>query len=125
MALLDVRNITSGYGEVQILWGVSFCLEQGKLTTLVGSNGVGKTTVLRTVIGLLYPWHGSVIFQSRDITRFSPHARASEGLVLVPEGRQLFTTLTVYENLEMGAFTRRARPTYSAILKKCLSCFPA
>jgi branched-chain amino acid transport system ATP-binding protein len=124
MALLDVRDITSGYGEVQILWGVSFCLEQGKLTTLVGSNGVGKTTLLRTVIGLLRPWQGSVIFKGRDITRFSPHARASEGLVLVPEGRQLFTTMTVYENLEMGAFTRRARPHLLRNLEKVFELFP-
>jgi branched-chain amino acid transport system ATP-binding protein len=124
MALLQVRDIVSGYGEVQILWGVSFQLEPGKLTTLVGSNGVGKTTLLRTVMGLLRPWRGSVTFQGRDITRFSPHARASEGLVLVPEGRQLFTEMTVRENLEMGAISARARPHLRRNLEKVYDLFP-
>jgi branched-chain amino acid transport system ATP-binding protein len=109
MADLEVRDIASGYGEVQVLWGVSLRLEHGKLTTLVGSNGVGKTTLLRTVMGLLRPWRGSVHFGGRDVTRLAPHDRARAGLVLVPEGRQLFTEMSVYENLEMGAISRRAR----------------
>ncbi len=106
MAVLEVSNLASGYGEVQILWGVDLALEQGKLTTLVGSNGVGKTTLLRTVMGLLRPIQGSVTFAGQDITRLSPHTRASLGLALVPEGRQLFTDMTVHDNLEMGAFSK-------------------
>jgi branched-chain amino acid transport system ATP-binding protein len=124
MALLEIRDVASGYGEVQILWGVSLRLEPGKLTTLVGSNGVGKTTLLRTVMGLLRPWRGTVAFHGRDITRFAPHDRASAGVVLVPEGRQLFTEMSVYENLEMGAISRRARPHFSRNIARVLELFP-
>ncbi|OGP72310.1 MAG: branched-chain amino acid ABC transporter ATP-binding protein [Deltaproteobacteria bacterium RBG_13_58_19] len=124
MAWLEVQDLASGYGEVQILWGVSLRLEPGKLTSLVGSNGVGKTTLLRTVMGLLRPSQGSVAFQGEDITRHSPHARAKAGLVLVPEGRQLFTDMTVGENLEMGAFSSRARPHVKENLDKVFTLFP-
>jgi len=124
MALLEIRNLSSGYGEVQILWNVSLNLEAGKLTALVGSNGVGKTTLLRTVVGLLKPWQGSVKFDGRDVTRVSPHAKAAQGLVLVPEGRQLFTEMSVYENLEMGAFTRRTRANFQRNLEWVYDMFP-
>ncbi len=124
MALLQVRDMVSGYGQVQILWGVSFSLEKGKLTTLVGSNGVGKTTLLRAVMGLLRPWQGSVTFQGKDITHASAHARANMGLTLVPEGRQLFTDMTVYENLEMGAISARARPHLQRNLERVFELFP-
>ena len=124
MNLLEVNSLTSGYEEVQILWGVDLKLEQGKLTTLVGSNGVGKTTLLSTVMGLLRPWQGTVTFAGRDVTHLSAHARANAGMVLVPEGRQLFTDMTVYENLEMGAFSRRARATFKQNLDKVFELFP-
>lgn len=123
MALLEIQNLSSGYGEVQILWDVSLELERGKLTALVGSNGVGKTTLLRTVVGLLKPWQGSVKFDSRDVTRVSPHAKAAQGLVLVPEGRQLFTEMSVYENLEMGAFTKQARAHFPRNLEWVYNMF--
>jgi branched-chain amino acid transport system ATP-binding protein len=124
MALLEVQNLTSGYGEVQILWGVSLKLEKGKLTTLVGSNGVGKSTLLRTVMGLLRPWQGSINFQGQDLTRQSAHARAKAGLVLVPEGRQLFSDMTVIENLEMGAFPPRSRAHFRENLDRVFTLFP-
>jgi branched-chain amino acid transport system ATP-binding protein len=124
MALLEVQNLTSGYGEVQILWGVSLKLEKGKLTTLVGSNGVGKSTLLRTVMGLLRPWQGSINFQGQDLTRQSAHARAKAGLVLVPEGRQLFSDMTVIENLEMGAFPPRSRANFRENLGRVFTLFP-
>jgi branched-chain amino acid transport system ATP-binding protein len=124
MALLEIQNLSSGYGEVQILWGVSLELEAGKLTALVGSNGVGKTTLLRTVVGLLKPWQGSVAFDGRDVTRVSPHAKAAQGVVLVPEGRQLFTEMSVYENLEMGAFTKRAQAHFQRNLEWVYDMFP-
>jgi branched-chain amino acid transport system ATP-binding protein len=124
MAFLEINNIASGYGEVQILWGASLNLEKGKLTSLVGSNGVGKTTLLRTVMGILKAWQGSVTFAGRDITRLSSHVRAKAGLVLVPEGRQLFTDMTVYENLEMGAFSHRAHATMKTNLDKVFTMFP-
>ena len=124
MAFLEIRDMVSGYGEVQILWGASLKLEKGRLTSLVGSNGVGKTTLLRTVMGLLHPWNGTVTFEGKDITRSSPHARASAGLALVPEGRQLFTDMSVYENLEMGAIAGRARPHLQRNLERVYELFP-
>jgi len=124
MAFLEINNVSSGYRDVQILWDVSLELERGKLTSLVGSNGVGKTTLLRTVMGLVRPWQGSVIFNGREVTRASPHTKAAQGLVLVPEGRQLFTDMTVYENLEMGAFTRRAKAHFGRNLERVYAMFP-
>ena len=121
---MQVQNVSSGYGEVQILWDISLKLEQGKLTALVGSNGVGKTTLLRTVMGLIKPWSGTITFNGQDVTRVSPHAKAANGLVLVPEGRQLFTDMSVHENLEMGAFTKRARPHRQQNLEKVYAMFP-
>jgi branched-chain amino acid transport system ATP-binding protein len=124
MNLLEVNDIASGYEGLQILWGVNLRLEKGKLTTLVGSNGVGKTTLLSTVMGLLRPWHGTVTFAGQDVTHLSAHARANVGMVLVPEGRQLFTEMTVLENLEMGAFSKRARSAYKQNLDKVFELFP-
>jgi branched-chain amino acid transport system ATP-binding protein len=124
MNLLEIKDLASGYEGVQILWGVNLSLEQGRLTTLVGSNGVGKTTMLSTVMGLIRPWQGSVTFAGKDVTHFSAHARANLGLVLVPEGRQLFTEMTVSENLEMGAFSKRAHANFKENLEKVFELFP-
>jgi branched-chain amino acid transport system ATP-binding protein len=124
MALLEIQNVSSGYGEVQILWDVSLNLERGKLTALVGSNGVGKTTLLRTVMGLLKPSQGSILFDGRDVTRLSPHGKAAQGMVLVPEGRQLFPRMSVYENLEMGAFSKRAKANFQENLEKVYDMLP-
>jgi len=124
MNLLEVNDIASGYEGLQILWGVNLRLEQGKLTTLVGSNGVGKTTLLSTIMGLLPPWQGTVTFAGRDVTSLPAYARAKSGMVLVPEGRQLFTDMTVLENLEMGAFSKRARSNYKPNLEKVFELFP-
>ena len=124
MAVLEVHDLASGYGEVQILWGVSLKLEKGKLTTLVGSNGVGKSTLLRALMGLLRPWQGNITFQGRDLTRQSAHSRAKVGVVMVPEGRQLFTDMTVYENLEMGAFPSRSRSHFQENLDRVFELFP-
>jgi len=124
MALLEVRNVSSGYGEVQILWGVDVSLEQGRLTSLVGGNGVGKTTLLRTIMGTIKPWEGQVIFNGEDISHMPAYRKADLGLVLVPEGRQLFSDMTVFENLEMGATNRRARPHVERNLKRVFEMFP-
>ncbi len=124
MNLLEVNDIASGYEGLQILWGVNLRLEKGRLTTLVGSNGVGKTTLLATIMGLLRPWQGTITFAGRDVTALPAHARAKAGLVLVPEGRQLFTDMTVLENLEMGAFSKRARANYKDNLEKVFVLFP-
>ncbi len=124
MTILEAQHIASGYGELQILWDVSLHLEQGRLTTVVGSNGAGKTTLLRTLMGLLPPWEGRILFEGRDVTRLSPHEKAEIGLILIPEGRQLFTDMTVLENLEMGATPQRARPKMKENLEKVFDLFP-
>jgi branched-chain amino acid transport system ATP-binding protein len=124
MALLEIETVSSGYGEVQILWDVSLALEPGKLTALVGSNGAGKTTLLRTTVGLIRPWQGTVRFDGRDVTRVSPHAKAAQGLIMVPEGRQLFPSMSVYENLEMGAFTKRAKARFEENQERVYDMFP-
>jgi branched-chain amino acid transport system ATP-binding protein len=124
MTLLEVRNVSSGYGEVQILWDISMSVEQGKLTALVGGNGVGKTTLLRTVMGALRPWQGTILFDGQDISHLPPHRKPELGLVLVPEGRQLFADMTVLENLEMGATNPRARPHQARNFEKVYYLFP-
>jgi branched-chain amino acid transport system ATP-binding protein len=124
MIALEINDLESGYGEVQILWGLSMKLEQGRLTSLVGSNGSGKTTLLRTVTGLLPVWKGSVFFDGKEVTRASAHEKAQMGMVLVPEGRQLFTDMTVLENLEMGATPMRARQAYNQTLEWVFELLP-
>ena len=123
-ALLQVEGLETGYGAVQVLWGLSLHAVRGKLTVLVGANGAGKTTTLRAVIGTLAPWNGRVLLQGEDVTRISAHAKAARGLVLVPEGRQLFTNMTVDENLEMGAYTSRSAHSYADRLDRVFTLFP-
>ena len=124
MAILEIKDVSSGYGEVQILWDSSLALEKGKLTCLVGGNGVGKTTLLRTVMGLIRPWNGAITFEGQDISHAPAYTKAEMGLVLVPEGRQLFTDMTVYENLEMGASNKRATPKLKENLERVYEMFP-
>jgi branched-chain amino acid transport system ATP-binding protein len=124
MNTLDVQSIESGYGEVQILWGVSIQLPAGQLTSLVGTNGSGKTTLLRAITGLLPAWKGKVQFEGRDITKLSPHEKTQLGMVMVPEGRQLFTDMSVIENLEMGATPAHARSSYQRNLEWVFELFP-
>jgi branched-chain amino acid transport system ATP-binding protein len=124
MAILEVKNIDSGYGEVQILWGSNLVLQEGKLTSLVGGNGTGKTTLLRTIMGLIKPWGGSVWFKGKDVSNVPAYTKAELGLVLVPEGRQLFTDMSVSENLEMGASTKRARTQIDKNLALVFELFP-
>jgi len=121
---LAIQGIESGYGEVQICWGASLELRSGRLTTLLGSNGAGKTTLLRTVMGLIPAWKGKVLLDGRDITRLTPHEKAALGVVLIPEGRQLFSDMTVVENLEMGATPRHARAQMRAAFAQVFELFP-
>lgn len=124
MPILEVREVASGYGDVQILWNASMVLEPGRMTCLVGANGVGKTTLLRTVMGQLKPMSGSIWFEGRDVSRVPAYTKAALGLVLVPEGRQLFTDMTVLENLEMGASNPYARPALKRNLARVFEMFP-
>lgn len=122
--LLQIDALVAGYGEVQVLWGLSLAAQRGQVTCLVGANGAGKTTTLRAVVGAISPWSGRVMFQGKDITRVSTHAKAANGLVLVPEGRQLFGSMTVEENLEMGAFSKRGAKKYADHLDRVFTLFP-
>ncbi|OGO26325.1 MAG: branched-chain amino acid ABC transporter ATP-binding protein [Chloroflexi bacterium RBG_16_54_11] len=124
MPILEIRDLVCGYGEVQILWGTNIVLEEGKLTCLVGANGAGKTTLLHSVMGLNPAWKGAITFEGRDITHSPAFGKADLGLVLVPEGRQLFTDMSVYENLEMGATNRRAQSKFQANLDRVFVMFP-
>jgi branched-chain amino acid transport system ATP-binding protein len=124
MGILEVQGIYSGYGDVQILHGINLKIEQGKLTALVGANGAGKTTFLRTIMGLIRPVQGMILFNGKEITNLSAHQKAILGLILVPEGRQLFTSMSVGENLEMGSTPKRAHPQFQANLAKVFELFP-
>lgn len=124
MTLLQIQGIESGYGEVQILWGVDLKLEEGKLTSLVGTNGAGKTTLLRTVMGTLKPWRGSVRLSGKEVSKLPAHRKPELGIVMVPEGRQLFTSMSVEENLEMGATNSRARKKIDDNLERVYTLFP-
>jgi branched-chain amino acid transport system ATP-binding protein len=122
--LLQVEGLEAGYDDVQVLWGISLAADRGAMTTLLGANGAGKTTTLRAITGSLRPRAGRVLFAGEDVTRLSAHAKAARGLVLVPEGRQLFATMSVEENLEMGAFSSRARAQFRPQLEQVYTLFP-
>jgi branched-chain amino acid transport system ATP-binding protein len=123
-ALLQVEALEAGYGEVQVLWGVSLNAGSGQLTAIVGANGAGKTTMLRAIAGTITPWRGRVTFRGKDVTRLPTNVKSARGFALVPEGRQLFSAMTVDENLELGAFSKRAARKYSQRLDQAFSLFP-
>ncbi len=122
--LLEVEALEAGYDDVQVLWGISLTVERGTMTTLLGGNGAGKTTSLRAITGSIRPRAGRVVFRGEDVTQLSAHAKAARGLVLVPEGRQLFADMSVEENLEMGAYSPRARKEFASRIEQVFSLFP-
>jgi branched-chain amino acid transport system ATP-binding protein len=121
---LEVRGIESGYGKIQVLWGVDVTLQEGSMVAVLGPNGAGKTTLLRTIMGIIRAWRGSVMMYGLDITSMPSHRRVELGLTMVPEGRRLFPDLTVRENLELGAYTRRARERIGETLELVFNLFP-
>lgn len=122
--ILEVNDLEAGYGELQVLWGTSLQVPKGQLTTIVGANGAGKTTTLRSITGIVRPSGGTVRFAGEDVTRLPTPRKAEMGLVLVPEGRQLFNDMTVLENLEMGCYTKRARSYRQRNLERVCHYFP-
>jgi branched-chain amino acid transport system ATP-binding protein len=122
--LLEAEALEAGYGEVQVLWGISLKARRGQLTAIVGANGAGKTTTLRALAGSIAPWHGKVRLEGDDVTRMPTHVKAARGLALVPEGRQLFSAMSVAENLELGAFSKRAGKSYEERLAEIFAMFP-
>ncbi|MGZ4807969.1 MAG: ABC transporter ATP-binding protein [Thermoanaerobaculia bacterium] len=122
--MLEVNGIDVFYGNVQALWDVSFRVVQGEIVTIIGANGAGKSTTLRTVSGLLRPRRGQVLFEGDDISQIAPNLRVGRGIVLVPEARQLWPAMTVLENLEMGAYKKAARRVRAATLENVFTMFP-
>ena len=122
--MLEVDGIDVAYGSVQVLWDVSFRAGEGEIVTLLGSNGAGKTTAVRTAQGLCVPRSGEVRFLGRQVHRLGPHRLVASGLCLVPEERLLFPHMSVLENLELGAYHRRARARRKETLRWIYRLFP-
>ena len=115
MAMLEVKDLHVYYGVIQALKGISFEVNQGEVIALIGANGAGKTTTLQTLTGLLSAKEGSVVFEGKDITRVPAHKIVEMGIAHVPEGRRVFSDLSVYENLIMGAYTRKDKALQESI----------
>jgi branched-chain amino acid transport system ATP-binding protein len=122
--MLCLENLHVSYGDIQVLWGVSLEVPDKSIVALLGSNGAGKTTTLKATLGMLRPKQGRVVFRGQDITRKPTHAIVNSGLYLVPEWRGTFSTLTVLENLELGAFPTRARRLKDHTLRRVFEIFP-
>ena len=122
--MLDVRNLTAGYGRVGVLRSITLSVPAGKIVALLGANGAGKTTLMRAITGLAAIHGGDVTFAGKTITGRAPEALVREGLVLVPQGRLLFGDMTVRENLEMGAFTVASRDAWKERLDRVEAVFP-
>ncbi len=122
--MLETRNLESGYGEMQVLWGVNLKVERKSITTILGANGVGKTTTLKTIFGILKPWRGEVKFKNEDVTFKKPHEKVEMGIAYVPEGRHLFPLMSVEENLRLGAYTKRAEERFEENLSFVYDLFP-
>ncbi|HDJ25787.1 MAG TPA: ABC transporter ATP-binding protein [Candidatus Bathyarchaeota archaeon] len=122
--LLKVNNIDVFYGDLQALWGVSFEVHEGEKVVIVGANGAGKTTTLKTISGLLRPRSGTIEFKGQRIDKLPPHKIVELGIAHVPEGRRIFPKMTVLENLEMGAYIKRAREKFDDTLEWVFSIFP-
>ncbi len=124
MSLLVVDNLSVFYGAIEALRGVSLHVEQGEVVTLIGANGAGKSTTLRTISGLLPPKTGTIRFDGQTIHNWQPHRIVKSGLVQAPEGRKIFANLTVDENLQLGAFLRTDRTAIRADRDRALELFP-
>jgi branched-chain amino acid transport system ATP-binding protein len=122
--LLSVTDISVRYGDAQALWDVSFEIQEGEIFSIIGSNGAGKSTILKTLSGFLSPHSGRIEFLGSRVDGTSPMAMVNLGISLVPEGRGLFSSLTVLENLELGAFPKRSRPLKQESLALAFSLFP-
>ena len=122
--MLEIQGLRAGYGGVPVLSGVTLRVEAGELAAVVGPNGAGKTTLFKTISGIVTAMGGSVRFDGRDLLAVAPSARAHLGIAHVPEGRQVFASLTVRENLEMGAFTPAGRAAWADNLEKIHTWFP-
>lgn len=122
--MLKVNALESGYGPMQVLWGPCIEIKEGSITSLLGPNGVGKTTLLRTIFGSIAPWGGNITYEGEEITRVPTHKKVDRGIVLVPEGRHLFVGMDVHENLIMGAYLKKALRHLEESLDLVYALFP-
>lgn len=122
--LLKVKNLDVHYGEAQAIWDISFKIEEGSIVALVGANGAGKSTILKAISSLINPTHGEILYIGKSITSLKPEEVVNQGISHVPEGRRLFTRLTVKENLELGAFPPNARDKSNESIEKVYALFP-
>jgi len=124
MPMLEVENIHAYYGNIHALKGLSLTVEKGEIVTLIGANGAGKTTTLRNISGLMKPREGHVRLEGEDLAPYKPHEVVFKGIAMVPEGRRIFARLTVAENLEMGAYSRKRGAEVNADLERVFTLFP-
>lgn len=122
--LLELKNVTASYGDVQVLWGVTFDVREGEIATLVGANGAGKSTTLKTISGVVRATDGQIIFDGGRIDHLPAHKVAAHGIAHVPEGRRLFPLMSVRENLELGAVSREARGLRAESFERVSALFP-
>lgn len=122
MAILEAKKIRAGYGETEILHGVFVKVDEGEIISIIGPNGAGKSTLLKTILGLLRPFEGKIILDAEDITGLDPHRIVRKGICYVPQTENVFPSLTVQENLEMGAFIRT--DDYKSRMKEVYGIFP-
>ena len=122
--LLEVKDLEVYYGMINALKGISFHVDRGEIVSLIGANGAGKTTTLHTITGLIRPRGGSVIYKGTELTKVPAHKIVSMGMVHVPEGRRIFQSLSVYDNLLMGAYTRKDKSGIEETMKKVFRDFP-
>lgn len=124
MPMLEVINIHSYYGNIHALKGISLTVEKGEIVTLIGANGAGKSTTLRTIMGILKPREGHVRLEGNELTHYKPHEIAYKGIAMVPEGRRVFARMSVTENLEMGAYSRSSKQEIAEDLERVFALFP-
>lgn len=122
--LIELKNVTARYGDVQVLWDVTFAVRKGEIATLVGANGAGKTTSLKAISGVVRATGGGIIFDGESIEKLSSHEIAARGIAHVPEGRRLFPMMSVRENLELGAISKEALHLRTSSLDKIFTLFP-
>ncbi len=124
MALLELQDVHTYYGNIHALKGISLSIERGEIVTLIGSNGAGKSTTLRTISGLLKPRRGAILLEQKQLDQLLPHEIVALGVIQVPEGRRIFPRLTVQENLTMGAYQRRDKAGIQHDLERVFALFP-
>jgi branched-chain amino acid transport system ATP-binding protein len=122
--MLDIENVSAAYGMVQILRDVSFHVEEKEIISIIGPNGAGKTTLVKTIMGLLHPKNGAIRFKGENIEKLPPYEIVKKGLILIPEGRDIFPRMTVEENLKLGAYTANGKSNVKETKEKVYQIFP-